>query len=269
MDGVSVGLLIEYGYLFVFAWVFAEQIGLPLPAEPVLLAAGALAGAGHVNIAALLIVAGLASLVSDVIWYGIGRIGGVRVLGWLCRITLEPDSCVRRTQQVFTHHGARSLLVAKFVPGFNTIAPPLAGIVRMPLAQFAVYTGIGGLIWAGAFMGLGWIFSEQLEQAAGYVARFGGWALAVLGVAFGAHVGWKLVKRQRFLRRIQIARITPDELKAQLDAGEDVIVVDLRDQLDFAAEPSIIPGALHLTTQELHARHHEIPRERDIVLYCT
>ena len=269
MDGVWVGLLIEYGYLLVFAWVFAEQIGLPLPAEPVLLAAGALAGAGHVNIAALLVVAGLASLICDVLWYGIGRAGGVRVLGWLCRITLEPSSCVRRTQKVFTDHGARSLLVAKFVPGFSTVAPPLAGVVRMPLGKFAMFTGIGGLIWAGAFMGLGWVFSEQLEQAAGYIATFGGWAIAVLAVAFGAHVAWKFVKRRRFLKQIRIARITPEELKAQLDHGDDVIVVDIRDQIDFDAEPSTIPGALHLTTEELHARHHEIPRERDIVLYCT
>lgn len=249
--------------------MLADQIGLPIPAVPVLLAAGAVAGTGRLSLALILVVAGLASLVSDTIWYWIGRARGARVLGWLCRISLEPDSCVRRTQRAFSTHGARSLLVAKFVPGFSTAAPPLAGIVRMPLLQFVVFTGVGGLIWAGAFIGLGWLFSYQLELVASHVARLGTSALALLVAGLGAYVAWKYVARRRFLRKIRIARITPEELKTKLDGGDDLMVVDVRDQVDFEAEPSIIPGALHLSIEELEARHHEIPREREIVLYCT
>jgi membrane protein DedA with SNARE-associated domain len=126
-----VDVLVRYGYLVVFGWVFAEQIGLPIPAMPALLAAGAMAGTGRLSLVLVLVLAGIASLVSDVIWYWIGRLGGGRVLGFLCRISLEPDSCVRRTEETFSRRGARSLLIAKFVPGYSTAAPPLAGIVRM------------------------------------------------------------------------------------------------------------------------------------------
>ena len=264
-----VDVLVRYGYLVVFAWVFAEQIGLPIPAMPVLLAAGAMAGTGRLSLVLVLVLAGTASLVSDVIWYWIGRVGGGRVLSFLCRISLEPDSCVRRTEESFSRQGARSLLFAKFVPGYSTAAPPLAGIVRMRFARFVVFTGAGGLIWAGAFVGLGWLFSEQLELVASYAIRLGGWLVALLAAALVAYIAWKYIARQRFLRRIRIARITPEELKAKLDGGEDVMVVDVRHRVEFESEPTIIPGALHLMIEELEARQQEVPRDRDIVLYCT
>ena len=268
MDG-ALEILFRFGYAVVFGWVLAEQIGLPLPAVPILFAAGGLAGRGLLSPAFVLAAAAVASLASDLIWYWIGRVKGGRVLGWLCRVSLEPDSCVRRTERVFIAYGARSLLVAKFVPGFSTAAPPLAGIVRMPLLQFVVFTGLGGVIWAGAFVGAGWLFSAQLERAAAYALGMGTWAGALLAASVGGYIVWKYVARQRFLRRIRIARITPEDLKTRLDGGEDVMVVDVRDRLDFETEPSIIPGALHLTVEELEARHHEIPRDREIVLYCT
>jgi membrane protein DedA with SNARE-associated domain len=261
--------LVRYGYLVVFGWVFAEQIGLPIPAMPVLLAAGAVAGTGRLSVVFVLVLAGIASLVSDVIWYWIGRVGGGRVLGLLCRISLEPDSCVRRTEETFSRQGARSLLIAKFVPGYSTAAPPLAGMVQMRFARFVVFTGAGGLIWAGLFVGLGWLFSHQLELVASYAMRLGSWLVALLAAALAAHIARKYIARQRFLRRIRIARITPEELKGKLDAGEEVMVVDVRHRVEFESEPTIIPGALHLMIEELEARHQEIPRDRDIVLYCT
>jgi len=262
-------VLLRYGYLVVFGWVFAEQIGLPLPAVPVLLAAGAVAGTGRLSLVLVLLLAAIASLVSDAIWYWIGRVGGGRVLGFLCRISLEPDSCVQRTAETFSRRGARSLLIAKFVPGFSTAAPPLAGIVRMAFVRFVVFTGLGGLIWAGTFVGLGWLFSHQLELVASYAVRMGTGLVALLAAALVAYIAWKYVARQRFLRRIRIARITPEELKAKLDGGEDVMVVDVRHRVEFESEPTIIPGALHLMIEELEARHQEVPRDRDIVLYCT
>ena len=139
----------------------------------------------------------------------------------------------------------------------------------MPLLEFLVFTGLGGVIWAGTFVGLGWLFSSQLELAASYATRLGSWLIVLLAIALGAYIAWKFIARQRFLRKIRIARITPAELKTRLDAGEDMMVVDLRHRVDFETEPSIIPGALHLTTEELEARHLEIPRDREIVLYCT
>ncbi len=268
MNG-PIDVLVRHGYVVVFGWVSAEQIGLPIPAVPVLLAAGALAGTGRLSLLLVLAMAAVASLVSDAIWYWIGRAGGGRVLGFLCRISLEPDSCVRRTEEAFSRQGSRSLLIAKFVPGLSTAAPPLAGIIRMPFRHFVMFTGLGGLLWAGVFIGLGWLFSSQLEVVAVFAARMGGGLIALLGAAFGTYVAWKFIARQRFLRRIRIARITPEELKAKLDAGEDLLVVDVRPRVDFEAEPVIIPGALHLMIEELETRHQEIPRAREIVLYCT
>jgi membrane protein DedA with SNARE-associated domain len=265
----TLDVLVRYGYLVVFGSVLAEQIGIPIPAIPFLLAAGGLAGSGRLSLALLLALSGVASLMADMIWYWIGRLGGARVLGWLCRISLEPDSCVRRTQASFSKHGSRSLVFAKFVPGLSTIAPPLAGIVRMPLGRFVLFSAIGGVVWAGAFIGLGWVFSHQLEIVAGYAAQFGSWTAAALGGSLGGYIAWKFVSRQRFLRKIRIARITPEQLKAMLDGGEAVLIVDVRDRIDFDAEPTIIPGALHLTIEELDTRDKEIPREREIVLYCT
>jgi membrane protein DedA with SNARE-associated domain len=262
-------LLVRYGYTVVFGMVFAEQIGLPIPSEPILLTAGGLAGGGRLSPLLVLAAAVVASLIGDTAWYWIGRAGGSRVLGWLCRISLEPDSCVRRTQGIFGTYGARSLLVAKFVPGFSTVAPPLAGIVRMPLRDFLVFSALGAVLWAGAFIAVGWVFSAQLEMVAASIDRLGSWALVLLAAAVAGYLAWKAIGRQRFLRKMRIARITPEELKRRLDAGETLMIVDVRDRLDFEAEPAIIPGALHLTTEELERRHHEIPRERDIVLYCT
>lgn len=265
----AIRFLIRHGYAVLFVWVAIEQIGFPLPAIPLLLAAGALAGAGKLNLGLVLGTVVLGSLISDTAWYEVGRRKGMKVLNLLCRMSLEPDSCVRRTEDVFASHGARSLLVAKFVPGLSTAAPPLAGIFRMRRSRFLVFDGVGAVLWAGVFVGLGLLFSDQLERLAGQVARLGTWLAAILVGGLIAYILWKYVNRQRFLRRLRIARITADELKRKLDAGEDVMIVDLRHSMDFEAEPHVIPGAMRLSADDLDGRHHEIPRDRDIILYCT
>lgn len=268
MDG-AMDLLIQYGYIVVFGLVLAEQIGLPVPSQLVLLGAGALAGSGHLHPLLVLVGAAIASLIGDTVWYWIGRAGGPRVLSWVCRISVEPDSCVRRTHGMFGKHGPWSLVFAKFVPGFSTVAPPLAGIVGMSLPVFGAYSGVAGVVWSGTFITVGWTFSSQLEVIGTSFEHLGSWGFAVLAAGVATYVAWKYLARRRFLRKLRIARITPQELKIRLDGGEAVTVVDVRDRLDFEAEPSIIPGALHVTTEELDARHLEIPRERDIILYCT
>jgi len=265
----GIQFLVRHGYAVLFVWVLAEQIGLPLPAIPLLLAAGALAGAGHLSIAVAIGLAVAASLLSDTLWYEIGRRRGAKVLNFLCRISLEPDSCVRRTENVFARYGARSLLVAKFVPGLNTAAPPLAGMFGMRLSRFALWDGLGAALWASTFAGLGYLFSEQLERVAAYALRLGTWLVVVVVGGLAGYIAWKYVQRQRFLRSLRIARITPGELKEKLEAGEEMVIVDLRHSLDFDAEPHTVPGALRLTAEELNERHAEIPRDREIVLYCT
>ncbi|MGH7406105.1 MAG: DedA family protein, partial [Candidatus Methylomirabilales bacterium] len=175
--------LIRHGYSVLFAVIFIEQIGLPIPAAPLMLAAGALAGAKQLSFALAVGVGSLATLLADTIWYELGRRRGSRVLQLLCRIALEPDSCVRRTEDVFVRHGARSLIVAKFIPGLSTVTPPLAGIFRMRLPRFLFFDGLGALIWVGAYTGLGFVFSDQIERVAARAAELGARLVLILVVA--------------------------------------------------------------------------------------
>lgn len=267
--GESIQFLLRHGYTVLFAWVLAEQLGLPLPAIPILLAAGALAGAGRMSLAAALALTLAAALLSDTFWYELGRRRGHRILNLLCRVSLEPDSCVRKTENVFARHGAKALLYAKFVPGLNTIAPPLAGVFQLRLAHFLLYDALGALLWAGAFLGLGWLFSDQLERVTMVAVQFGSWSLAAVFAGLTGYLAWKYAERQRFLRELRITRITPEELLGKLAAGEEVVVVDLRHRMEFEADGEKVRGALHFEPDELEARHAEIPRDRDVVLYCT
>ena len=199
-----------------------------------------------------------------------GRFKGGKVLGFLCRLSLEPDSCVRSTENLFHQYGPRSLLAAKFIPGFGTVAPPLAGIVGMSAMTFFWYDAAGALIWAGVGAGIGALFSNQLEQLAQLFDQGGGLLLACIAIGLAAFVGYKYYHRQRFLRDLRMAKITVDELKQRIDAGEAIYggrCPSSRCVLEL--DPDMIPGAMNFLMEEMEHRHHEIPRDRDIVLYCT
>jgi membrane protein DedA with SNARE-associated domain/rhodanese-related sulfurtransferase len=268
MDDVT-EFLIRYGQLVLFVIVFAEQVGLPIPAIPILLAAGALAGAGILNLPLAIGLSVVASLLGDVIWYYLGRYRGRQVLNLLCRISLEPDSCVRRTEDFFVRHGVRSLLVAKFIPGLSTVMPSLAGLFNISLGRFLLYNGLGALLWTVAFIMPGYLFSNQIERLAEYAEQFGSSALVLAVAALALYIMYKYVNRIRLLRELRIARITVDELKQLMDAGNEVMIVDLRRPSDLAADPYTIPGSLQIAVEELENRHHEIPRDRDVILYCA
>src|SRR5258708_9796507 len=158
--------ILRHGYVVLLVWVFVEQIGLPVPTVPLLLAAGALAGAGRLSFFASLFFCLLAALAADTIWFQLGRLKGIKILHLLCKISLEPDSCVRRTEGVFAKQGARSLLFAKFLPGLNTVAPPLAGIFHMRRRRFLLFDAMGSVLWAGSILIVGYIFSGQIERIA-------------------------------------------------------------------------------------------------------
>lgn len=261
--------LVRHGYAVVFAWVLLAQAGLPLPAIPVLLAAGALAGSGKLDVVTIVALSVLASLLSDAVWFRIGRARGAKVLGFLCKVSLEPESCVRRTEESFTRRGVATLLFAKFVPGLSTAAPPLAGMTAMRWSRFLWYDGIGALVWTLAFVVPGWLLRDQLERVAEHAALTGAWLLGIFGAIVVLWIGVKAVRRQLFLRRLRVARVHPDELAALLASPAPPFVVDLRHDEDFARDPHVVPGALRLSTRELEERHGAIPRDRDVVLYCT
>jgi membrane protein DedA with SNARE-associated domain/rhodanese-related sulfurtransferase len=268
MNG-TVEFLVRYGYLLLFGWVLAEQLGLPLPSAPLLLAAGALAGTGRMNLAVAVVLPFVAAGICDALWYELGRRRGMKVLQWLCRVSLEPDSCVHRTQGRFERNGPLALVVAKFIPGLNAMTPPLAGVSRMPWRRFALFDGLGTLLWASTYIGLGYIFSGQIEHVAASLVLLGRglFALVLVGLLF--YIGWKYFRRQRFLRDLRIARISPDELHQRMDSGENVVVVDLRHVMEFESEPETIPGAVHMDAADLEEAVEAIPRDREIVLFCS
>jgi membrane protein DedA with SNARE-associated domain/rhodanese-related sulfurtransferase len=265
----SLEFLIRYGYVLIFGWVFTEQIGIPIPAIPVLLAAGALAGMHRINPAAVLALAVTAAVSADIMWFELGRRKGIRVLQFLCKISLEPDSCVRRTENVFARSGAKSLLVAKFVPGLNTAAQPLAGIFRMKFWRFLLFDTMGASLYVGTFFGLGYIFRTELEDVAGAALKLGTSLVVLVIGALVGYLGYKYYRRQKFIRQLRIDRITPEELKRKLDAGEEVVIVDLRGSLDFEAEPAMIPGAVHLDSADLEEVSDELAKASEVVLYCN
>ncbi len=264
-----VQFLIQHGYALLFSWMLVEQMGLPIPAIPLLLAAGGLAGSGRMNLAIAIGLAIIAVFAGDMFWYYLGRNRGGRILKFLCRISFEPDSCVRRTEDVFVRHGAHSLLIAKFVPGLNTAASTLAGSFRMPVLHFMVFDGLGAVFWVATYAGLGYLFGDQLERIVSYVSRWGSSLVLVLAGSLVAYILWKYFQRQRFLHRLRISRISPQKLMDRLRVGDDVMIVDLRQPLDIKTQPYMIPGALRMGVEELEQRHQEIPRDRDIVLYCS
>ena len=261
--------LLHHGYVVLLAWVFAEQIGLPVPSLPILLAAGALAGTGRFSFGGSIFLSVFASLTADSVWYGMGRVRGIKILQLLCKISLEPDSCVRRTEGLFAKQGARSLVFAKFVPGLGTVAPPLAGIFHMRPERFLFFDALGALLWSSVYVGLGFVFSGEIERIAEHAFHLGsGLGVLVVGTLAG-YIGYKFIARQRFLRELRIARITVEELKHKLDAGEDLVIVDLRHSVDFEADPQTIPGAFRMDTKDLEDHNDRLPRDREIILYCT
>lgn len=261
--------LLHHIEIVVFLTVLAEQIGIPIPAVPVLLAAGAVAGDGQAHLAVLTGISVVACLLGDMLWFELGRRRGRQALGLLCRISLEPDACVRRTENLFVTHGIRALIVAKFIPGLSTLAPALAGLFKISLGRFTLYNGAGALLWSLSFLLFGYVFNEQIGYVGELTMRFGKTAVVILAVSLGVYLVYKYLHRQKLLRELRVARITPVELKQLLDNGHQSVVLDLRDILDHMADPHTIPGALRISPEELEQRHHDIPRDRDVILFCA
>ena len=211
----------------------------------------------------------LGALSADSIWYILGRTKGIHILQFLCKISLEPDSCVRRTEGIFSKQGARSLLIAKFIPGLSTVAPPLAGIFHMRARKFLLFDGLGALVWGLSILGAGYVFSEQIEKIAERAATMGGWLAVLIIAALAGYIIWKFLARQKFLRDLRIARITAEELKTKIDAREELVIVDLRHSMDFEADPETIPGAFRIDAKELEEKSDLLPPDREVILYCT
>jgi membrane protein DedA with SNARE-associated domain/rhodanese-related sulfurtransferase len=260
--------LISHGLAFIFLIVFVEQMGLPIPAAPWLLAAGALAADGKFSLILGVGVTVLACVPADAFWFYLGRWRGTQVMRWLCRISLEPDSCIRRTQNLFTRYGLRSLLVAKFVPGFTTVARPLAGMAGISTRQFILVDAIGSLAYAICCLGFGFLFSSQIWQIGTALTQLGTSALVLLLGLIVLYIAYKYWQRRRLLHKLSTARISVAELRQKLEAGEKPLIVDLRSSVELKLNPTIIRGAIHMEMEKLSSHGNEMPREKEIVVYC-
>jgi membrane protein DedA with SNARE-associated domain/rhodanese-related sulfurtransferase len=265
----STQFFLNHGLTFIFAAVFLEQMGLPLPAFPWLLAAGALGFDGKISLSVVLFLTVVACLIADFFWFYLGLFQGARVLGLLCRISLEPDTCVRRTMNVFTRHGLRGILIAKFVPGLSTVVPPLAGMSNVKPDQFLVFDGIGSLLYCGSFILLGYFFSHQITLIGATIAHVGGSAFTVVVAVAVLYIAYKYWQRQRLLHDLRTHRITVTELRQKLDAGENPVILDLRSREELVQNPTVIQGAIHIDFAELEKHRERLPHDRDIVLYCS
>lgn len=251
----------------VFVNVLMQQAGLPVPAVPTLLLAGSLAlswgAAGQVLAAAV-----LASVCADWLWFLAGRAFGYRVLSGLCRLSINPGSCVSETERRFLRWGLWSLVVAKFVPGFSTVAPPIAGALRMPLPSFLGAAGLGAALWAGATLWAGWLLRSEVSAAIALLDRHGALALVGALCALGLWVGWRFWQKHRFERLSAMPRITPAELLAALASEPPPLLLDLRGPA-MIAQTGPIAGALVVAPEQLDRLAAAWPKDRPIVTLCA
>jgi len=265
----AASLVSEYGLAIVFANVFVEQMGLPVPALPTLVVAGAFAIGGKLSIVGLFVVALAACLMADVTWYLAGRHFGNRVMRLLCGISLTPDSCVSETQSKFERWGLNALLIAKFVPGISLLAPPLAGAAGIGWVPFLAFNTMGAALWVAAGICGGMLLGPQIESLLDYGARYGTQAVIGLALIVLGYIGYKWWERHRFYAMLRMARISVDELYERMGAGDAPVVVDVRSNTARTLEPRHIPGALHLPLHGFEEHIADLPRDREIILYCS
>jgi len=259
----------QYGLIIVVANVLLDQIGLPVPAVPTLIVAGAIAAGGQLPIVQLFLWSVIACLAADCLWYLIGQTYGIRVLKTLCRISLEPDSCVSQTQGRFERWGVNSLIFAKFVPGLSIIAPPLAGAMRIGWPRFVALSALGGALWVGSGLGAGMLFKSQIERLLAQLDRIG--SITGLGalILLAGYIAFKWWERRRFYAQLRMARISVAGLYELIEAGAEPVIIDVRSATARKLEPRWIPGALHVPLEDVGRHIKELPHNRDIILYCT
>jgi membrane protein DedA with SNARE-associated domain len=262
-------LVLRHGYALLFAMVLIEQCGLPIPAVPILLVMGALASLHKFSFLAAWGLATLAATAGDALWYTLGWTRGASILNLLCRISLEPDSCISGAKTTFSRWGAATLLFAKFVPGLGAVATTMAGWIRLPRLRALLVIASGSLLWSLAYLGAGAVFRSQLEEAAAALRRYGGWILALLLGLLAAWLAWKYDQRRRFLRELRVARIKPEELARRIHAGNPPTIVDLRHAIDLEQDPARIPGSIWIDSAGIDQEIAKIPPDREVVLYCS
>jgi len=264
-----VSLLAQHGLALVFANVLLAQAGIPIPAVPILVVAGAFVAQGQIALAPLVLVSVVASLIGDTLWYVAGRRYGYGVLRTLCRVAIEPDSCVKQTENIFERWGAPSLVLAKYVPGFSTVAPPLAGTMRVGLAAFLGYSAIAALLWAGLPVALGAVFHAEIERALGWLADLGTGAVMVVAAVVLLYIGVKTIQRYWLIRFLRMARIGAQELRELMAREPRPVVLDVRSGIARKLDPRRLPGAIAVDIDAPRRALAAVPPDREVIVYCS
>ena len=268
MDALT-SLLAAHGLSLVFTNVLLAQLGLPLPALPMLIVAGALVADGTLSVMPLALAVITASLLGDTPWYLAGRRYGYRVLRTLCRISMEPDSCVKQTENIFSRFGPPSLLVAKYIPGFSTVAPPLAGTMGVGFGHFLAYSAGAAVLWASLPVAAGFFFKAEVEWLLTRLEAMGTGALAILLALILTYVAAKAIERHLLIRFLRMVRISTNDLRAMIDDGQEPVILDVRSALAREAEPRTIRGAISVDLASVAEVLGTIPPDRDVVVYCS
>jgi membrane protein DedA with SNARE-associated domain len=258
-------LLTSHPYIVVLLSALLERVGLPLFLSPVLVGAGALAAANQMRFDLGFWIALVACIVGDVLWYEMGRKKGTSVLALLCRISFEPDTCVRKSKVFFEKGAHRTLFFSKWLPGVSHIIPAVAGLSGIGRQQFLVTNIAGSAVWVLALMLIGYLPVEHIHL----VPAMGSLVFEGALVLLAANVGIKYVQRRRFLNELYKSRITPEDLRQMLETGRKVVIVDLRHSLDSISDPRVLPGAIRMLPEDVTARASSLPADEEIVLYCT
>jgi membrane protein DedA with SNARE-associated domain/rhodanese-related sulfurtransferase len=249
--------------------VLVEQLGVPVPSTPLLLAAGTLTATHQLSLPLVLAAALGGSLIADSTWYVLGKRYGGAVVRLVCRLSLESTACVRKTEAYFSKRGAAALLLAKFVPGLGSVAAPIAGQIGMGYGKFLAFDAAGASLWAISCLLGGRFFGDVLKRNPHALSTVGHFAVVIFVLLLFGFLGWRMLERRAFLRSVRMARLDPTDLKRMMDEGQPVFIVDLRHRLDCLPDPRTLPGALSLTPDKLVEESARIPRDREIVLFCT
>jgi membrane protein DedA with SNARE-associated domain len=264
------GLLLRYGYLVIFGAILLENLGLPLPGIVILIVGGAFAATGQLSLGLIIPLAVLAALLGDAVWYALGRWRGRPVLTFLCQVSLNPDTCVGTTERFFLRYGMPTLLFAKFLPGVNTVTPPLLGIFRARLGPFLAYDLAGALLFTAVAVGLGYLLGvevvRQAQAAASRMSLWLGWGALALGLVY---VGCRVYMRLKVRRALRTVGLTPEELWQQQAGGNTLVVIDVRTSLAVRDRPEGIPGARHAGQDQFDGIADRLPRDHTIVTYCV
>jgi membrane protein DedA with SNARE-associated domain/rhodanese-related sulfurtransferase len=263
-----ISMLQQYGLGFVFLNVLALQAGLPLPAYPTLIVAGAYAATGGNPLWALIAVGIAAALIADTAWYVAGRRFGLRILNILCRVSLSQDSCVRQTETIFQRFGPASMLFAKFVPGFASVATALAGALRLRYWVFVLFDAVGAGLWVGVAVGLGYVFRDAIGDVMDKLASLGKYGSLLVASGFVAWILLKWWRRRLFIRQLRMDRVSVDELRSLIDENKVSAIVDVRSPLTQAATGRI-PGARTVDMKNIAKGIDGVATDDEIIVYCA